>query len=247
MTHSDEGIIVDRFTKRYGRTAAVDDLSFTVRPGTITAFLGPNGAGKTTTLKAMLGLLTPTSGRILINGRRYRELNQAWRTVGSMLETQRAHPARTARNHLRWLAHSSGVPPERVDTVLGLANLADVADRRVRTFSLGMSQRLGIAAALLGDPAILLLDEPVNGLDPEGIVWIRELMRGLAGEGRAVLMSSHLLAEAERTVDRVVVLDRGKLIADDTLPGFVAGAGSLEAAFMAAVTAGTTAELEPAR
>jgi ABC-2 type transport system ATP-binding protein len=243
MADTDEGIVVDRLTKRYGRTTAVDQLSFAVRPGVITAFLGPNGAGKTTTMKAMLGLLTPTSGRVLVNGGRYRDLAAPWRVVGSMLETQRAHPGRTARNHLRWLAHSNGIPAGRVPSVLELVGLAQVADRTVRTFSLGMSQRLGVAAALLGDPGILLLDEPVNGLDPEGIVWMRELLRDLADRGRAVLIASHLLAEVQRAAHRVVVLGRGRLLADDTLSDFVAqhgGGGDLEDAFLA-VTSGATA------
>jgi ABC-2 type transport system ATP-binding protein len=211
-------------TKRYGRTLAVDDLSFTIHPGRVTGFLGPNGAGKSTTMRMILGLDRPTSGQALINGKAYRELDYPLRTVGALLDAKWVHPNRSARAHLRWLARSNRLPSGRVDEVLDQVGLTAVADRRAGAFSLGMSQRLGIAGALLGDPEILLFDEPVNGLDPEGIVWIRQFMRHLAGEGRSVLVSSHLLPEMALTATELVVIGRGRLIAQSSTAEFVDGA-----------------------
>jgi ABC-2 type transport system ATP-binding protein len=208
-------------TKRYGPTLAVDDLSFTIHPGQVTGFLGPNGSGKSTTMRMILGLDRPTSGRALINGRPYQELDHPLRTVGALLDAKWVHPNRSARSHLRWLARSNKLPPGRVDEVLDQVGLTAVADRRAGAFSLGMSQRLGIAGALLGDPGILLFDEPVNGLDPEGIVWIRRFMRHLASEGRSVLVSSHLLPEMALTATELVVIGRGRLIAQSSTAEFV--------------------------
>jgi ABC-2 type transport system ATP-binding protein len=208
-----DAILVEDLVKRFGSTTAVDGLSFTAPMGKVVGFLGPNGAGKTTTLRAILGLVTPTSGRALVDGRPYRRLDDPVRTVGAVLENARFHPGRSARNHLRILALASRVPLERVDEVLGLVGLADDADRRVGGYSLGMRQRLSLAAALLGDPRVLILDEPANGLDPQGIRWLRDVLRHLASEGRAVLVSSHVLAEIAQTVDDVVVIGRGKLLA----------------------------------
>ena len=208
-------------TKRYGSTLSVDDLTFTVKPGRVTGFLGPNGAGKSTTMRMILGLDRPTSGQALIDGKPYSDLVDPLRTVGALLDAKWVHPNRSARNHLRWLARSNRLPAGRVDAVLDQVGLTEVADRRAGAFSLGMSQRLGIAAALLGDPGILLFDEPVNGLDPEGIVWIREFMKRLAGEGRIVLVSSHLLSEMAMTASDLVVIGRGRLITQCTTDGFV--------------------------
>ena len=210
-------IQIDEVTKRYGNTVAVDRLSFEVREGEVTGFLGPNGAGKSTTMRMMIGLDSPTSGRVTIDGRRYGDLKFPLRHVGALLEARAVHPGRSARNHLRWLADSNGIDRRRVDEVLEVVGLADVADRRTGGFSLGMGQRLGIATALLGDPATLLLDEPVNGLDPEGIQWIRELLRTLAADGRSVLVSSHLMSEMAMTADRVIVVGQGRLIAEGTV------------------------------
>ncbi|HEY7593410.1 MAG TPA: ATP-binding cassette domain-containing protein [Actinophytocola sp.] len=211
-------------TKRYGATLAVDDLSFTVHPGRVTGFLGPNGAGKSTTMRMILGLDRPTSGHALVNGRPYEELDHPLRTVGALLDAKWVHPNRSARAHLRWLARSNRLPASRVDEVLDQVGLTDVAERRAGAYSLGMSQRLGIAGALLGDPEILLFDEPVNGLDPEGIVWIREFMRRLAGEGRSVLVSSHLLPEMALSATELVVIGRGRLITQSTTAEFVESA-----------------------
>jgi ABC-2 type transport system ATP-binding protein len=208
-------------TKRYGRTVAVDDLSFTVKPGRVTGFLGPNGAGKSTTMRMALGLDHPDTGRVLVDGRRYRELEAPLRTVGALLDARWVHPNRSARAHLHWLARSNGIPAGRADEVLELVGLTAVADKRAGGFSLGMSQRLGIAAALLGDPPILLFDEPANGLDPEGIHWIRTFMKQLATEGRTILVSSHLLSEMAQTADELVVIGKGKLIAQTSTPDFV--------------------------
>ncbi|MET9919220.1 ATP-binding cassette domain-containing protein [Streptomyces sp. NPDC006435] len=208
-------------TKRYGGTTAVDGLTFRVRPGLVTGFLGPNGAGKTTTLRMMLGLDRPTAGEVRIDGAPYRRLRDPLRTVGALLDAGAVHPGRTALNHLRCLARSNRIPVRRVHEVIELVGLSGVADRRAGTFSLGMGQRLGIAAALLGDPAVLVLDEPVNGLDPEGVRWIRNLVRDLASQGRTVLMSSHLMGETALTVDRLVVIGRGRLLADTTMADFV--------------------------
>jgi ABC-2 type transport system ATP-binding protein len=208
-------------TKRYGPTLAVDDLSFAIHPGRVTGFLGPNGAGKSTTMRMILGLDHPTSGHALINGRSYQDLDHPLRTVGALLDAKWVHPNRSARNHLRWMARSNRLPPGRVDEVLDQVGLTEVADRRAGAFSLGMSQRLGIAGALLGDPEILLFDEPVNGLDPEGIVWIREFMQRLAGEGRSVLVSSHLLPEMALSATELVVIGRGRLITQSSTADFV--------------------------
>ncbi|MGH3438777.1 MAG: ATP-binding cassette domain-containing protein [Sciscionella sp.] len=208
-------------TKHYGKTVAVNDLSFVVRPGKVTGFLGPNGAGKSTTMRMILGLDGPTAGHVLIDGKRYRQLHQPLRSVGALLEARWVHPNRSARAHLRWLAKSNKLPNRRVDEVLELVGLSSVAGKRAGSFSLGMSQRLGIAAALLGDPGILLFDEPVNGLDPEGILWIRQFMHRLADEGRTVLVSSHLLSEMALTAQDLIVIGRGKLISQSTTDEFI--------------------------
>jgi ABC-2 type transport system ATP-binding protein len=201
-------------TKEYGTRVAVDDLTVTVHPGRVTGFLGPNGSGKTTTIRCVLGLARPTSGTATVLGQPYRQLAHPMRRVGALIDPRARHPGRTAYRHLLALAQSNGLPGARVDEVIELVGLESVADDRVRGFSLGMGQRLGIAAALLGDPDVLLLDEPVNGLDPEGIRWVRELLRDLADEGRTVLVSSHLMSEMEDTADHLVVLGRGRLLAD---------------------------------
>jgi ABC-2 type transport system ATP-binding protein len=205
-------IEVERLTKRYGSTLAVDDLSFSVKPGTITGFLGPNGAGKSTTLRAILSLVHPDSGRTSVLGRPYSELDRPLEQVGAVLETFDAHSGRSGRNHLRVLAAAAGLPRSRVAEVLALVELTGAARRRAGGYSLGMRQRLGLAAALLGDPEVLVLDEPANGLDPQGIRWLRDLLRAQASEGRTVLISSHVLAEVAQTVDDVVIIHRGKLI-----------------------------------
>jgi ABC-2 type transport system ATP-binding protein len=209
-------------TKRYGSTVAVDDLSFTVRPGVVTGFLGPNGAGKTTTMRLMLGLDKPSAGTVFVGGKPYTELASPMREVGALLDARAVHGGRSARSHLLCLAQTNGIPARRADEVLGIVGLADVAAKRSKGFSLGMSQRLGIAAALLGDPQILMFDEPVNGLDPEGIRWIRTLLQSLAAEGRTVLVSSHLMSEMENTADRLIVIGRGRLIADCRISEFIA-------------------------
>ncbi|MGW1407712.1 ATP-binding cassette domain-containing protein [Streptomyces sp. NPDC002403] len=208
-------------TKRYGNTTAVDGLSFRVRPGLVTGFLGPNGAGKSSTMRMMLGLDRPSAGEVRIDGAPYRQLRDPLRTVGALLDTRAVHPGRTALDHLRCLARSNRIPARRVHEVIELAGLASAARRRMGTFSLGMAQRLGIAAALLGEPAVVVLDEPVNGLDPEGVLWIRRLLRDLAAEGRTVLISSHLMSEAALTVDHLVVIGRGRLLADTGLTAFI--------------------------
>jgi ABC-2 type transport system ATP-binding protein len=210
-----------QLTKRYGRTTAVDGLTFTVRPGRVTGFLGPNGAGKSTTLRMLLGLDRPTRGDALIGGKAYRDLPEPSRHVGALLDAGARQDGRTARHHLTWLARAGRIPLRRVGEVLDLVGLAAVADRRTRTFSLGMGQRLGLAAALLGDPEVLLLDEPVNGLDPEGVRWIRTLLKDLAGEGRTVFVSSHLMSEMAITADHLVVIGRGRLLADTGVAEFV--------------------------
>lgn len=214
---SGEVIEIDALTKRFGAVDAVSDLTFAVQPGQVTGFLGPNGAGKTTTLRMLLGLVAPTSGRATIGGRSYRDLERPITTVGTALEASSFHPGRTARAHLSIYATAGGVSHERVATVLTLVGLDEFADRRVGGFSLGMRQRLGLAFALLGDPGVLVLDEPVNGLDPEGIRWIRSFLRSLADEGRTVLVSSHLLSEVQQTVDRVVIIARGRFAFEGTL------------------------------
>jgi ABC-2 type transport system ATP-binding protein len=209
-------IEVRDLTKRYGEKLAVDNLSFTVEAGRVTGFLGPNGAGKSTTMRLILGLEHPESGTATINGRPYRDLANPLTTVGALLEAKSVHPGRSARNHLLFLAQSQGLPRTRVDEVLDLVGLREVANQRAGSFSLGMSQRLGIAAALLGDPQVLLLDEPVNGLDPEGVLWIRNLMKQLASEGRTILVSSHLMNEMAVTADYLIVIGRGRLITEST-------------------------------
>jgi len=208
--------------KRYGATAAVNDLSFTIRPGLVTGFLGPNGAGKTTTMRLILGLDYPSAGTVTVNGKPYAQLPDPMHQVGALLDAGAVHGGRTARNHLLALAQTNGISRRRVDEVLGLVGLTDVAGKRTKGFSLGMRQRLGIAAALLGDPQILMFDEPVNGLDPEGILWIRNLMKSLAAEGRTVLVSSHLMSEMEYTADHLLVIGRGRLIADSSMAEFIA-------------------------
>ncbi|RPA59076.1 ATP-binding cassette domain-containing protein [Gordonia oryzae] len=215
---------VENLTKDFGNVRAVDNLSFEVRPGVVTGFLGPNGAGKSTTMRMMLGLDRPTSGRAIINGKPYRELDHPLRQVGALLDAKWVHPNRSARSHLRWLAASNGIPATRADEVLETVGLTQVARKRAGGFSLGMSQRLGLAGALLGDPHTLLFDEPVNGLDPEGIVWIRNFMKSLAAEGRTVLVSSHLLTEMSLTAERLVVIGQGRLIADSSVSDFTASA-----------------------
>ncbi len=225
-------IEVRGLTKRYGPAVAVDGLSFTVRPGSVTGFLGPNGSGKSTTLRMIMSLDFPDSGQARIGGRAYRELRWPLREVGALLEARSFHPGRSARAHLAALAASNRIPPARVDEVLDAVGLTAVAGRRARTFSLGMAQRLGIATALLGDPGVLLLDEPVNGLDPEGIRWLRTLLQSLAAQGRTVLMSSHLISEMALTAQRLVVIGQGRLLAETTVAELAGTASSLEEAFL---------------
>jgi ABC-2 type transport system ATP-binding protein len=213
-------IVTRGLTKRYGQTTAVDNLSFTVSPGVVTGFLGPNGSGKSTTMRMILGLDRPDAGSALVGGCTYAELSWPLREVGALLDAKAFHPGRTARQHLRWLALSNEIPAARVDEVLDIVGLTSVADTRAGKFSLGMGQRLGIAGALLGDPGVLLFDEPVNGLDPEGIRWARHLLRGLAAEGRTVLVSSHLISEMALTAERLVVIGRGTLIAETSVDEF---------------------------
>jgi ABC-2 type transport system ATP-binding protein len=210
--------------KRYGSTVAVDGLSFTVHPGHVTGFVGPNGAGKSTTMRMILGLDAPDEGRALVGGRPYRSLRTPLREVGALLEAAAVHPGRRGRDHLLWMAHSNGLPRTRVDEVLELVGLASAARRRAGGYSLGMRQRLGIAGALLGDPPVLMFDEPVNGLDPEGIRWIRGFLRMLAGQGRAVLVSSHLMSEMEDTAEHLIVVGRGRVIADTSVRELLASA-----------------------
>jgi ABC-2 type transport system ATP-binding protein len=209
-------------TKRYGDKLAVNDLTFTVRPGIVTGFLGPNGAGKSTTMRMILGLDRPTSGQALINGQPYTSVRAPMQLVGALLDAKDMHGGRTARAHLTSLVQSNGLPKRRVDEVLAMTGMTDAAGRRITGFSLGMSQRLGIAAAMLGDPEILIFDEPVNGLDPEGILWIRHFMQSLAAEGRTVFVSSHLMSEMENTAEHLVVIGLGKLLADLSTKDFIA-------------------------
>jgi ABC-2 type transport system ATP-binding protein len=218
-------------TKHYGRVAAVRDLTFTVRPGVVTGFLGPNGAGKSTTMRILIGLDRPDAGAATVNGQPYRELRRPLCEVGAMLETRSFHPGRSARAHLGALAVSNAIPERRVEEVLRLVGIEAVARRRAGKFSLGMAQRLGIAVALLGDPGIVVLDEPVNGLDPEGIRWIRALLKSLAAEGRTVLISSHLINEVAATADELIVIGQGRLLAHTTVAELAATASSLEDAF----------------
>jgi ABC-2 type transport system ATP-binding protein len=214
-------------SKRYGDKLAVDDLSFTVRPGRVTGFLGPNGAGKTTTMRMILGLDRPTGGSVTVSGKPFAQVYSAMREVGALLDAKAVHGGRSAYNHLLCLAETNSIPRSRIDEVIGIVGLEDVARKRSKGFSLGMSQRLGIAAALLGDPDVLMFDEPVNGLDPEGIRWIRLLMRSLAAEGRTVFVSSHLMSEMENTADHLIVIGRGKLIADCPIAEFTADGTTL--------------------
>jgi ABC-2 type transport system ATP-binding protein len=219
-------------SKRYGSTVAVEELSFEVLPGRVTGFLGPNGSGKSTTMRLILGLDAPDAGQARIGGRRYRDLNWPLREVGALLEAKAFHPGRSAHAHLSALAASNEIPRSRVEEVLGIVGLEAAARRRAGGFSLGMAQRLGIAAALLGDPGVLLLDEPVNGLDPEGIRWIRTLLRSLAAQGRTVFVSSHLISEMALTADHLVVIGQGRLLADTSVAELSARSDSLEAAFL---------------
>jgi ABC-2 type transport system ATP-binding protein len=225
--------------KRYRSTLAVDNLNFDVWPGTVTGFLGPNGAGKSTTMRMIMGLDLPDAGQVRIGGKSYGALRWPLREVGALLEAKAFHPGRTARAHLAALAASNAIGRRRVEEVLSITGIENAADRRAGKFSLGMSQRLGIAAALLGDPQVLLLDEPVNGLDPEGIRWIRNLMKNLAAEGRAVLVSSHLISEIAHTADALIVIGQGRLLAQTTVAQLTARAGSLEEAFFQ-LTGGVT-------
>ena len=218
-------VVAESLTKRFGKVAAVSDLSFALEAGTITGFLGPNGAGKTTTLRMILGLAAPTEGRALVFGKPYAELPEAALRIGAVLEATDFHPGRSGRDHLRMLALAVEVPDSRADEVLALVELGAAARRRVKSYSLGMRQRLGLAAALLGDPELLVLDEPANGLDPEGVRWLRDFLRRLASEGRTVLVSSHVLAEVAQTVDRVVIVNRGRLVSDSSLAELTARAG----------------------
>jgi ABC-2 type transport system ATP-binding protein len=213
-------------TKRFGTVTAVDRVSFSVEQGSVVGFLGPNGAGKTTTLRMLLGLVAPTSGTAYIHGRRYRDIANPSRVVGAVLESSNPYPGRTAANHLRIQAMIGRIPPSRIDEVLDLVDLTNAAGRRVGQFSLGMRQRLGLAAALLGDPEVLILDEPANGLDPEGVHWLRGLLQRLAADGRTVLVSSHILAEVAQTVDTVVILDRGRLVSHSTLADLISSSGT---------------------
>jgi ABC-2 type transport system ATP-binding protein len=210
-----------QLTKRYGKTVAVDDVSFVVQPGRVTGFLGPNGAGKSTTMRMALGLDAPSAGSVLIDGQPYGELSDPLRSVGALLDAKAIVGGRSAANHLKWLADSNGVPLRRVGEVLDIVGLADVAGKRLGAFSLGMNQRLGIAAALLGDPHTLMFDEPINGLDPDGILWIRNLMKSLAAEGRTVFLSSHLMSEMAQTADHLLVIGRGRILADASTDDFV--------------------------
>ncbi|MGO1694998.1 MAG: ABC transporter ATP-binding protein [Arthrobacter sp.] len=211
--------------KNYGSKRAVDDVSFTVQPGKVTGFLGPNGAGKSTTMRMIVGLDRPTGGNVTVNGKRYAEHAAPLREVGALLEAKAVHKSRSARNHLRTLAATHGIGNRRVDEVIEFTGLAPVARKKVGGFSLGMGQRLGIAAALLGDPHTLILDEPVNGLDPEGVLWVRNMAKGLAAEGRTVFLSSHLMSEMAQTADHLIVIGRGKLLADAPMADVLSGAG----------------------
>jgi ABC-2 type transport system ATP-binding protein len=219
-------IEAQQLTKRYGEKTAVEDLSFTVRPGVVTGFLGPNGAGKSTTMRMILGLDAPTSGSVTVNGRAYRDHPAPLRQVGALLDANAVHTSRSAADHLRVMAATTGIGRSRVEEVIDLVGLRDVAERRAGGFSLGMGQRLGIASALLGDPRTLILDEPVNGLDPEGVRWIRTLLRQLADEGRTVFLSSHLMSEMALTAEHLIVIGRGRLIRDMSVDDFIAGAST---------------------
>jgi ABC-2 type transport system ATP-binding protein len=230
-------VTVSSLTKRYGELVAVDGVTFSLQAGTVTGYLGPNGAGKTTTLRLLLGLAEPTAGEALVFGRRYRELERPVCRVGAVLESGDFHPARSGRDHLRALALAAGLPLGRVAEVLELVELSGAAGRRVKTYSLGMRQRLGLAAALLGDPELLILDEPANGLDPAGVRWLRIFLQSFAAEGRTVLVSSHLLAEVAQTVDRVLVIDHGRLLASGRLDQLTGNGDTLEDVYLALTAA----------
>ncbi len=225
-------VVASSLTKRFGDLVAVEELTFSLETGTVTGFLGPNGAGKTTTLRLLLGLAEPTAGEVLVFGRRYRELDDPARRVGAVLESNDFHPGRSGRDHLRMLALAAEIPRSRVEEVLELVELEQVAGRRVRPSSLGMRQRLGLAAALLGDPELLILDEPANGLDPAGVHWLRRFLRGFAEQGRTVLVSSHILAEVAQTVDQIVIIDCGRLRASGTLGELTARGRTLEEVYL---------------
>ncbi|AGZ44417.1 ABC transporter ATP-binding protein [Actinoplanes friuliensis] len=229
---NETSIVVDGLKKRFGPAVALDGMTFTVPPGQVTGFIGPNGAGKSTTMRVVLGLDRADAGTALVGGRAYRELRDPLRRLGSLLDAGALQPGRTARNHLLWLAHSQGLGAARVDEVIEQAGLGQVARRRAGGFSLGMKQRLGIAAAMLGDPPALMLDEPFNGMDPEGIVWMRGFLRALAAEGRAVLLSTHLMSELQGTADHVVVVGRGRVIADQSMAALLTGRTGLEQAYL---------------
>ncbi|HET9731663.1 MAG TPA: ABC transporter ATP-binding protein [Acidimicrobiales bacterium] len=240
-------------TKRFGQKLAVDDLTFTVRPGVVTGFLGPNGAGKSTTMRMVIGLDRPTSGSVTVNGRRYADHTDPLRQVGALLEAKGVHTSRSARNHLLALAATHGFPASRVDELIEMVGLTDVARRRAGGFSLGMAQRLGIAAALLGDPDVLILDEPVNGLDPEGVRWVRHLLKSQAAEGRTVFVSSHLMSEMAMTADHIIVIGRGRLLADAPTSEIISNASAKQVrvrtpdtARLGAALAGRGAAVTPA-
>jgi ABC-2 type transport system ATP-binding protein len=234
----DPVVTVSSLTKRFGDVVAVDELTFSLHPGTVTGFLGPNGAGKTTTLRLLLGLAEPASGQALVFGRRYREMDDPAHRVGAVLESSDFHPGRSGRDHLRTLALAAEIPSSRVEEVLALVELEAAAGRRVRTYSLGMRQRLGLAAALLGDPQLLVLDEPANGLDPAGVHWLRRFLRRFAEQGGTVLIASHILAEAAQTIDHVVIIDRGRLVASGPLDELTERGRTLEDVFLE-LTGGT--------
>jgi ABC-2 type transport system ATP-binding protein len=229
-------VTASSLSKRYGVLVAVDELTFSLRPGTVTGFLGPNGAGKTTTLRMLLGLAEPTAGEALVFGRRYHDLDNPARRVGAVLESSDFHPGRSGRNHLRALALAAEIPSSRVEEMLELV-LHSAADRRVKTYSLGMRQRLGLAAALLGDPELLVLDEPANGLDPAGVYWLRSFLRRFAEQGRTVLLASHMLAEIAQTVDEVVIINRGRRIASGRIDELTRGGKTLEDTYLELTTA----------
>ncbi|MQA74328.1 MAG: ATP-binding cassette domain-containing protein [Solirubrobacterales bacterium] len=233
-------VSVQGLSKRFGELVAVDGLTFSLEPGSVTGFLGPNGAGKTTTLRLLLGLAEPTTGEALVFGRHYRELDEPTRRVGAVLESNDFHPGRSGRDHLRILALAAEIPPSRIDEVLDLVELEGVAARRVKTYSLGMRQRLGLAGALLGDPELLVLDEPANGLDPAGVHWLRIFLRGFADSGGTVLISSHVLAEVAQTVDGVLIIDRGRLVASARLDELAGRGQTLEDAYLALTVRGAS-------
>ena len=243
---NDVTIEVDRLRKRFGPTVALDGMTFTVAPGQVTGFIGPNGAGKSTTMRVILGLDAPDQGRALVGGRSYASLRHPLTHVGSLLDASALQPSRTARNHLLWLAHSQGLNARRVNEVVAQAGLEAAIRRRARSYSLGMRQRLGIAAALLGDPPTLMFDEPFNGMDPEGIVWMRGFLRSLAREGRAVLVSSHLMSELEDTAGHLVIVGRGKVIADTSTAGLLAAASGDRVTLRTTAPAQAAAALERA-